>query len=70
MRCCVEKCKNQVKFTFPKEERIKKKWLEAIQRPDFKPKRWHGLCANHFKQEDIITESFEGGRYPTNVYMP
>ena len=43
-RCCVPRCNGNYSssskvtvFGFPKEEEMKKKWLNAIKRKDFEP---------------------------------
>ena len=43
-RCCVPKCKGNCKkgikvsvFSFPKDEKLKQKWVHAINRENFQP---------------------------------
>ena len=61
MKCSVIGCENKKRFSFPSNDLMKNKWLTAIRRPNFKPCKNHGLCNEHFKVEDIVTESREGG---------
>ena len=46
-------CKSKVKFKFPSNEAMKKKWLKAIGRSTFVPHTRDG-----FNPSDIITESY------------
>ncbi|XP_014238467.1 uncharacterized protein LOC106660133 [Trichogramma pretiosum] len=61
MKCSVINCKGYKRFKFPKNSELRKKWLEAIKRPNYTPKTSHGLCEKHFKPSDMYTESYEGG---------
>lgn len=56
MKCSVKKCKNNVKFKFPTNEVMKRKWLKAINE-HFNPSPKQGLCIKHFDTDCIITES-------------
>ncbi|KAL7297020.1 hypothetical protein TKK_0009449 [Trichogramma kaykai] len=40
---------------------LRKRWLEAIKRPNYNPKSCHALCTKHFQPTDIYTESVLGG---------
>lgn len=62
MECVVTNCMNTKKFKFPKENKLRIKWLEAIQQPDFQAKAWDGLCIKHFKPEDILSKSVSHGK--------
>lgn len=53
--CSVFYCKNKVKFEFPSDENLKKKWLKDIRKPNFEPKKGQGLCICHFKKYDFRT---------------
>lgn len=54
MMCSVDGCSNVGNFTFPTNESLRKKWLEAIKQPDLQLNECHGLCHKHFKPEDIL----------------
>ena len=58
MKCSVMSCKSKVKFKFPSNEAMKKKWLKAIGRSTFVPHTRDGLCNAHFNPSDIMTESY------------
>ena len=58
MKCSVISCKSKVKFKFPSNEAMKKKWLKAIRRSTFVPHTRDGLCNAHFNPSDIIIESY------------
>ncbi|KAI8767499.1 THAP domain-containing protein 1 [Biomphalaria glabrata] len=60
-KCCVPFCKGNYNketkahvFQFPKDEDLKKKWLEAIPRKDFTPTGYSKICHKHFKEEEIL----------------
>ncbi|XP_017473563.1 PREDICTED: THAP domain-containing protein 5-like isoform X1 [Rhagoletis zephyria] len=62
MQCAVWNCVNERKnkeakksfFVFPKDEKLREKWLEFCGRPaGFKLKTWR-ICMDHFKKEDIV----------------
>lgn len=63
MKCCVKGCKNLVRFQFPRDQDYTRKWLEAIRRPNYIPRRKNGLCLDHFESEFIVTESHYKGMY-------
>lgn len=52
-KCCVRGCyyegrkKVQV-FSFPKEENLRHKWINAISKKDFVPTKYTKVCADHF----------------------
>lgn len=62
-KCAVLTCRNRAKFVFPKNEKIRKKWLEAIQRPDFQPRPGNGICEAHFLPEQIRRKGQEFGKF-------
>lgn len=51
--CSANNCKNQVRFRFPKDDKLRKKWMKSINRLVFKPDRDDGLCSVHFCKEDF-----------------
>ncbi|XP_023317306.1 uncharacterized protein LOC111694225 [Trichogramma pretiosum] len=48
---------------------LRKRWLEAIERPNYNPKSCHGLCTKHFQPTDIYTESVIGGYEMSRVKL-
>ena len=42
-------------FSFPKDDERLKKWLHAIQRPNWKPTKYSFICARHFDEKYILT---------------
>ena len=58
MKCSVISCKSKVKFKFPSNKAMKKKWLKAIGRSTFVPHTRDGLCNAHSNPSDIITKSY------------
>ena len=36
-------------YTFPKDKKLKKIWLQKILRKDFKPTNGHRVCSQHFE---------------------
>ncbi|OXU26196.1 hypothetical protein TSAR_004813 [Trichomalopsis sarcophagae] len=69
MKCSVENCYNNKRFRFPSSDVRRKQWLNAIRRPNWKPKKGHGLCEEHFKKSDIITESYMGGYKLEKIHL-
>lgn len=59
-KCSVKNCDGYKRFKFPKNNELRKKWLEAIKNPNLIPKSSHGLCQLHFKPSDMLTESVMG----------
>lgn len=62
--CCVPGCKTNYDsrqpqfsvFQFPKEKAIRQKWISAICRTNFLPKRRSVVCIKHFDERFIIRE--------------
>ncbi|XP_055389169.1 uncharacterized protein LOC129618448 [Condylostylus longicornis] len=63
-RCCVTGCKSNSlprrkcgniipSFTFPKDEVIRNKWIEALGKKDWAPKKYSTICIRHFRPEDV-----------------
>ena len=51
-RCIVPACKlaySKGMFTFPKDESLKRKWLEATKLESHGP--WDVVCFNHFREK-------------------
>lgn len=61
--CSVTLCKNPMKFRFPSDVNLRKKWLDAIRQPRFQPKQKQGICANHFKKNDFHIENAIYGKF-------
>ncbi|KAE8742513.1 hypothetical protein FOCC_FOCC011923 [Frankliniella occidentalis] len=55
-KCSVLHCQENSRFTFPSNKQLRKKWLVAINRPDFEPNSQAGICEKHFNPSDFITE--------------
>ncbi|XP_047041908.1 uncharacterized protein LOC124645958 [Helicoverpa zea] len=53
-RCCVPNCSETATHQFPKDEKLKRKWLKAIRRVNFVPKSGSRLCRKHFKESDYV----------------
>ena len=54
MRCKVLGCKNEFRFQFPKNQKIRKKWLDFLNLPEdiiLHPRS--GLCKKHFLDTDF-----------------
>ncbi|GFW55724.1 THAP-type domain-containing protein [Trichonephila clavipes] len=47
-------------FRFPKEDFLRKKWIQAISRKDFAPSKYSKVCELHFL-DDAIRRYTEGG---------
>lgn len=61
IKCAVIGCESHSKFKFPKNQKIRKKWLKAIRRPDFQPKH------RHLQTEDIAVQSVFSGEYYNRI---
>ncbi|CAC5413894.1 unnamed protein product [Mytilus coruscus] len=60
--CSVPRCSNCGGYVFPKDEKLKKKWIKAIRRNSDKNKYWKPskssvVCRFHFKPTDFISET-------------
>ena len=62
---CIPNCKSNyascfVKYTpvfrFPRDENLKKKWIQNIPRKDWEPTKWAVVCAKHFAKDMILSE--------------
>lgn len=62
-RCCVPNCSETATHQFPKDEKLKRKWLKAIRRVNFVPKIGSRLCRNHFQESDYIKISKYTGKH-------
>ncbi|RZF45915.1 hypothetical protein LSTR_LSTR008292 [Laodelphax striatellus] len=60
--CCVLGCKASVNdsriqfFRFPKLKFMRNRWIEAIQRPDFKPHIDSIICSQHFVESNYVNQ--------------
>ncbi|XP_039276032.1 THAP domain-containing protein 2 [Nilaparvata lugens] len=59
--CCVPNCRGNYQktskvsvFSFPKDETLKRKWIQAIRRKNFNPTKSSKVCEKHFDDRDII----------------
>lgn len=41
-------------FSFPKDSKLKQKWLQAINRPNFVPGKCASVCILHFDERFIL----------------
>lgn len=48
---------------FPTDEVMRRKWLKAISRENFKPSKNSGVCSLHFHDFDFETESQDSNQY-------
>ena len=39
---------------FPKSEELKRKWMDKINRPNFKPSQNAKVCSKHFRRKDFV----------------
>ncbi|XP_046664296.1 THAP domain-containing protein 6-like [Homalodisca vitripennis] len=39
--------------SFPKNEDLKRKWMNALKRKDWAPSKWSRVCSAHFKEADF-----------------
>ncbi|XP_041983745.1 zinc finger protein 23-like [Aricia agestis] len=79
MRCCVENCTNDSnkinKFNgitfhmFPKDEKLRNVWIQALGIHDWEPKERSAICSEHFKQ-DAFYETKSGSRKLRNGAVP
>lgn len=64
VKCCVPLCKGNATFTFPKDEKRRNLWENAIS-ANFQSIKTSRLCASHFEEDEIIknNESYHTGNY-------
>ena len=58
----MENCFNNVRHTFPnrkKRQKIREKWLIAVGKKDEEVKESHGLCQNHFTEDDYTHQEID-----------
>lgn len=68
--CCIVGCQTGYKsnpsdtfvstFSFPKNESLRKKWMNVIPRKDLIVTKNSAVCANHFTEDQIITKWTSG----------
>lgn len=57
--CCVPKCSTRSGgHAFPKDPGLRKKWLHATRRDNFKPTKHSRVCDKHFKATDFEEQSW------------
>ncbi|GBM23711.1 hypothetical protein AVEN_257626-1 [Araneus ventricosus] len=63
-RCCAVNCKGNYKngpkvpvFSFPKNENLRRRWLQALNRKDFVITANSRVCIQHFSEDLVIKES-------------
>ncbi|GFY48300.1 ADP-ribosylation factor-like protein 6 [Trichonephila inaurata madagascariensis] len=66
--CVVPNCNSNYKGTgilqmvgFPKEDSLRKKWMQVISRKDFAPSKYSKVCELHFSDDAIrrYTEAYD-----------
>lgn len=60
--CCVPECENDLReaHKFPEDSKLKSKWLKAIKRVGWVPKKWSRLCSAHFDKKDFVSSNVLG----------
>lgn len=67
--CCVVGCQTGYKsnhntnvstFSFPKDEGMRKKWINSIPRKDLVISKYSAVCADHFTNDQIISKWTSG----------
>ncbi|CAG9773624.1 unnamed protein product [Ceutorhynchus assimilis] len=61
-KCCVLGCRSNYDgtsekvsvFQFPIDKDLKDKWLEAINRKDYVPSKYAGVCQKHFIEDEVV----------------
>lgn len=64
--CSVPNCKNDIRgqsHLFPKDIKLRKLWLKAIQREDWEPGKWSKICSKHFFQKDFKETTNIDGKF-------
>ncbi|XP_076282066.1 uncharacterized protein LOC143209798 [Lasioglossum baleicum] len=65
-KCCVPKCNSNYAtcgakytpvFRFPQDENLKRKWIQNINREDWVPSKWSVVCAKHFPEDMISSQT-------------
>lgn len=65
-KCCAPGCTGNYDngpkvqmFNFPVDDELRKQWISAIPRKDFKPSKHTRICILHFSEADLITDITE-----------
>lgn len=61
VNCSAPLCENDMRFKFPRDNNLKNKWLEFINKPYLLIKSGYGLCEYHFKNHQIQLENQNTG---------
>ena len=56
-------------FHFPKEQKMKEKWLCQISRKDFIPTRFSVVCEKHFLPEAFAFKDGRGRKYAKKTFV-
>uniref|UniRef100_A0A0K2V098 Putative LOC100212901 [Hydra vulgaris] n=1 Tax=Lepeophtheirus salmonis TaxID=72036 RepID=A0A0K2V098_LEPSM len=51
---------------FPKDEALRKKWIQAIPRKNWEPTKYSAICALHFDSSDLRTEPQDSNKFRRN----
>ena len=52
--CCVRGCNTDSGFHFPSDPEIREKWVIAVNRQSWAPKKHTVVCHKHFKPDDFV----------------
>ncbi|KAL5016900.1 hypothetical protein ScPMuIL_006489 [Solemya velum] len=58
--CSVPLCAERGGHAFPRNEKWKKQWIDAIKRDKWKPTAHSIVCQKHFKESDYLVETHRG----------
>lgn len=58
--CFVPNCKNTSGVPFPRDQKIKKDWLDGLKIKKKNPKAGDFVCLDHFKASDINNDNTSG----------
>lgn len=59
-RCFVPNCKNTIGAPFPRDQKVKNQWLEALKITKTVPKLGDFVCFDHFQPSDLNDETSAG----------
>ena len=55
--CCIPLCKNKGGHLFPKDKTLMSKWIQAINRKNWKPSSSSVVCKDHFHTTEYVKET-------------
>jgi hypothetical protein len=61
-QCCVPLCHNRGGHRFPKDDAMKKRWIQAVKRGErnWQPSKHTVVCTSHFDEGDYKMLTVEG----------